>query len=241
MTRDSALLWIGLAIAVAGFLGEHFGLLQQAFPTIGPAWHARFELFSGLAGMVAAYLRMSPLALSDDHPLTKQAPDSSRTLSITGQVPKVLLALALVGSFTAGCASLPVKQRAVVSLQASETALEAAHDAERLLCSPTADQTKAITHCDGAQAAAIGLTDDVHRRLARLFSIAFDAQEKAALVLKTWRAGDPAPASFADYRRVASEILGLVGEIVPKEQDAVAKAQQAVDEAAKVAAVMGVR
>jgi len=83
LTRDSALLWIGLIGSIAAFLLEHFGLLQQAFPAISAAWHARFELLSGLTAIVAAYLRMSPLALSPDHALADRG-NADRTLTITG-------------------------------------------------------------------------------------------------------------------------------------------------------------
>ena len=159
---------------------------------------------------------------------------------------RTLLAAALVGlvvGFAAvnGCASLPLKQKAVVSLQASETALEAAHDAERALCSPTADQTKAITHCDGTQAVAIGLTDARHHDLAVLFVKAFGIEIDAATALKAWKAGDPAPSSVAEYQQVIDQILALVKQIVPATDAIATKVQQAVDQAAIIAGIVGVK
>lgn len=145
----------------------------------------------------------------------------------------------LIAALTIGCASLPLKQRAVVSLQASETALEAAHDAERLLCSPTADQTKAITRCDGARAAAIGLTDAKHQALARAFSIAFDMEIRAANALIAWHAGEPPPSSLADYQTTLKEILAVIGTTIPSTETTVEKIQQAIDEAVKIAALLG--
>lgn len=153
----------------------------------------------------------------------------------------VLLACALAAGAMTGCASLPQKQRAVMSLAASEAALAASHDAERLLCSPTANQTTAITHCEGAQASAIGLTDERHRQLARLFATAFDAEVKAATALKLWRAGDPAPSSVADYQRDVQGILSAVLVLAPRTERVVSKAQEAVDQVAAVAALIRVR
>jgi hypothetical protein len=156
------------------------------------------------------------------------------------KLPMVLLACALAGMLSA-CASLPLKQKAVVGLQASEMALEASHDAERALCSPAADKTQPITHCDGAGAAAVGLTDALHRQLATQFAIAFDVEIKAANALKAWRSGDPPPSDLADYKLAVDEILKLIAQTFPKTEPTVVKAQAAVDEAAKVAALVGVK
>jgi len=153
---------------------------------------------------------------------------------------KRILVVSLLALVTA-CASLSLKQNAVVSLQASETALEAAHDAERLLCSPTADQAQAITHCDGAGAQALGLTDAKHQQLARLFSTAFGAEALAANALTVWRAGDPPPSNVADYQKDLDDILALVEQTFPSTHVTVTKTQAAVDEAAKIAVILGVK
>ncbi len=154
---------------------------------------------------------------------------------------KIALGLVVILAFVAACASLPIKQQAVQGLQASELALEAAHHAERALCSPTAIQTAPITHCDGPAAAAIGLTDDRHRQIARLFSQAFDAEIKAATALMLWRAGEPWPADLIGYQRVIADLLSGISHILPSTERTVEKVQQAVDEAAKIAALMGVK
>jgi hypothetical protein len=154
---------------------------------------------------------------------------------------KALSLFVLCAFINASCASLPAKQTTVVSLQASETALEAAHDAERLICSPSADKTKAITHCDGPQAASIGLTDARHVQLARAFSKAFDTEIKAATVLKAVPVNGTMPASLAEYQADLNAILALVSEVFPKTAETAVKVQQAVDEAAKAAALLGVK
>jgi len=153
---------------------------------------------------------------------------------------RILFVVALLTLVTA-CASLPAKQNATISLQASEVALESAHDAERLLCSPTADPSAAITHCDGSGAAALGLTDAKHQQLARLFSTAFGAEIAAANALTIWRAGDPPPSTVAEYQRDLDDILAAVKLTFPSTQVAVTKTQTAVDEAAKIAVILGVK
>ena len=152
---------------------------------------------------------------------------------------KVLLLLVFVVS--SACASLPAKQTAVVTLQASETALEAAHNSERALCNPAADKTKAVTHCEGPAAAQLGLTDDRHVQLAKAFSKAFDTEIKAATVLKALPANGTAPASLAEYQADLNAILALVSGIFPSTSETVAKVQEAINEAAKVAAILGVK
>lgn len=144
----------------------------------------------------------------------------------------VVMLLLLVGLVSA-CASLSVKERAVVTLNASEIALEGSHDAERLFCSPAADQTQPITHCDSELAQGIGLSDERHQALARLYSRAFSAQILAARALQAWRAGDPAPASLAQYQAIVLDIIAEVTKLWPSVNAVVAKAREAGDSAAK--------
>jgi hypothetical protein len=154
------------------------------------------------------------------------------------KVSGIILALAI---FSGGCASLPAKQKAVVGLQTSELALEGAHDTERNLCSPTADKTQPITHCDGVAAATLQLTDARHQQLATLFSNAFDAQGRAAVALQAWQAGEPAPASLAEYRKVIQDTLDAVLAGLPNAATLIAKIKAAVDSAAQTAALVGVK
>lgn len=140
-----------------------------------------------------------------------------------------------------GCGSIGLKQQAVITLNGSEAALEAAHDAERLVCSPTANQAAAITHCDGPLAVQLGLTDAKHQALARAFSVAFEAQAKAAIVLQAWRAGDPAPASVSEYHQDVSDVLALVAQVFPTTHTVTTDAQQAVDKAAAILTTLGVQ
>lgn len=149
----------------------------------------------------------------------------------------VLLAFLVMAS--SACASLPLKERATVSLNASEIALEGSHNAERRFCSPNADQTQTITHCDGLAASAIGLTDAKHQALARIYSRAFAAQIVAAQALLAWRAGDPAPVSLTQYQAVILEIIAEVTKIWPSAHDVVSKAQLAKTDAEQTVRMMG--
>lgn len=137
------------------------------------------------------------------------------------------LCLIVTFALVCACANLPLKQRAVVSLAASEMALETAHNTERSICSPTSDQSKAITHCDGPQAATFGLTDARHKDLALAFSRAFAAESLAAMTLQRWKAGDPAPTTLVEYQRLVNDILNTILAILPQAKDLTAQTQKA--------------
>jgi hypothetical protein len=153
---------------------------------------------------------------------------------------RIVLTLCLAGSLA--CASVPVKQQAVMSLQASETALETAHDMERSLCFTT-PPIETGGHCTNPLAPQLGLTDTVHQQLAKLFSRAFEYEGKAALVLQTWRAGDPVPTSVSGYQKDITDILALANTLLPgpQTQAFLAKTKEAVDAGAKIAVAVGVK
>lgn len=73
MTRDNAIWTVLLIAGVLGYLGGHYDVLQKAFPGLSQAWSARIELFSGLVGLIAGALRMSPLDLSEEGKLAARA------------------------------------------------------------------------------------------------------------------------------------------------------------------------
>lgn len=84
-TRDSAVWWLLLLVAGAGYLSSHFNLITSSFPAVNAVWESRLELVSAVGGVVAGYLRMSPLALSPDSALAVGRADPDKTLSITGK------------------------------------------------------------------------------------------------------------------------------------------------------------
>lgn len=128
---------------------------------------------------------------------------------------KRLLLCLLLGA-TVSCASIPVKQRAVTTLQANETALGQAQDIERRLCDPAKAAITPlvpITACTGPTATSIGLTDARHQQFARALSTAFDLQIKAAAALQAWKAGDPAPATLLELKTDIDATLVVVRQL----------------------------
>lgn len=126
--------------------------------------------------------------------------------------PKIvmLLPLLLIAGLTIHC-GISIKQLMVVSLQASETALETSHDMERALCF-TSPSTESGGHCTNPLAATAHLTDDKHQKLADFYVTAFSKEIAAAGELKTWTSG-PVPATLAGYRGVLDNILNLAQTI----------------------------
>jgi hypothetical protein len=101
MTRDSAF-WIVLMVSgVLTFLLGHFGLLQDAFPSLGPSWEARIELAAGCLSVIAGVLRMSPLPISPDGREKAIARDVDREMR---RLPAILLVM-LLGAGVVSCAS----------------------------------------------------------------------------------------------------------------------------------------
>lgn len=131
----------------------------------------------------------------------------------------------LVLLLVSACASMPVKQKAVLSLQSVQVALGAAQDLER-----AAYQQQTIP----------GLTADRHKVISQAFVVAFDTQIKTAMVLQAWKAGDPVPTSLSQLHAAATDVLTLVSQLVTNasQKDLVARAQEALDHIAAVVALL---
>jgi hypothetical protein len=120
------------------------------------------------------------------------------------------------------CASVPLKQRLVLSSQTVETVLGAAQDFER-----TAFQNSTIPGLDQAK----------HQAFAAALSKAFDAQIKLGTVLIAWHSGDPVPASLAELTMDVDEAFAVAQSLLPsggQAADLVAKVQVVIDEALKL-------
>ncbi len=148
--------------------------------------------------------------------------------------------IVLVALLSAGCASTPLKQNATLGLQTSMTALASAQDIERSLCF-NAPATESGSHCTNALAATVGLTDARHVGMARYFEVAFVAESKSSVALLTWKSGDPAPSSVAEYQTDITAILNLTKQLLPGAQSLVDTVQTAVNEAAAIATIVGVK
>lgn len=175
---------------------------------------------------------MTPRTLADAQNTAGPVRDTAKKL------PVVLLACVLCSSIS--CASLPLKQKAVIGLQSSETALEGAHNIERSICF-VAPATESGGHCTNPQAAAMKLTDATHQKLASIFAKAFAAEIKGAIALKGWKAGDPPPSDVLSYHQDITEALAVAKTLDPAAADIIAKIQAAVDSGAAVLLALGVK
>jgi hypothetical protein len=103
-------------------------------------------------------------------------------------------------------------------LNATQTTLGQIQDTERRLCN-AAEYAVApaapIKECAGPLADAAMLTTERHQRIASALSKAFDAQIKAAVVLRAWRAGDPVPATLPDILDALESVAAVVKELAP--------------------------
>ncbi len=138
-----------------------------------------------------------------------------------------IVAAALVAVLSLGaCASVGLKQQAVTGLQLAEASSGVAQDAERRLY---------------ATGSVKALTPAVHAAISRGFSTVFQDEHDAAVAMKAWRSGDPAPASLGALLRDASDawtalvpLLGDLGAV-----NVVALVQGWVAKVAAVAATIG--
>lgn len=122
---------------------------------------------------------------------------SSRT-GVAVLVP--LFLLAGFGLLATGCAA-PLKQKLVLGVQASESALGVAQDTERALYL-------------GGSASTV-LTPARHQQIAADFSKAFQAEIDAATALKSYKSGDPVPLSVTTVSDMAQDVLKVVNDLAP--------------------------
>lgn len=122
-------------------------------------------------------------------------------------LPKTLIVVALAGSLSA-CRSMPPKKQAAAKITDVAQWLGGARDAERALCSPTADKTKPVTHCEGAAATKAGLTDARQTEAEKAFALASDALGKSTAAIATWEKGTPPPPVLHDLT------VGLEGALL---------------------------
>lgn len=155
---------------------------------------------------------------------------------------KVAISLALV--FIVSCASVGVnlKQKAVLSLQISEQALESAQDIERSLCFTT-PATQSGTMCTNPQATTVGLTNARHVQMSQFFVKAFTDQIAAAQALTLWKSGDPAPTTVSQYQADINATLVVAQMLLPGvlTKPLVDKVQAALAGAASVAVAVGAK
>jgi len=187
----------GAAGAAAGMVldPDHFGLDHLK--------HLGMIAAVGAIAGVINYLRQSPLP-----------PGEGVLDKAAKSVPIVLLAVAL-GWILTGCASLPAKQRAVVSLQSVESALGAAQDFERANYIALGENVTAPPalrkYCPpSALAAPLPTNATVHQVVSCLFVQAFSSQIASAQALQNWSAGAAPPTFLGELRGEVDAIFGIV-------------------------------
>ena len=124
---------------------------------------------------------------------------------------KKLIALVLV-FFTVGCQSLPLKKTIVLSAQNIEVAAGSAQDFENTAYKSQLWKISPETH------------KEINAKLARVFN----AQIKLAIVLKTWKAGDPYPEELNEVITATSEAVDLINRLGLKDPQTQAQAQQMI-------------
>lgn len=102
-----------------------------------------------------------------------------------------LAAALATAAVLAACASVPLKQKATLGIQAAHAAVGAAQDAERALYATR-----------GA-----GITPQVHGAFGAFFERYFTAEERVAVALLAWRAADPVPPDVATAIAALDEAL----------------------------------
>lgn len=165
-----------------------------------------------------------------------------------------MLILLTITAWACGSTGISVKQTSVLSLQVSETSLEGAQNIERSLCfvSPATESGPVCTNPVAAQVGLSKLVDDpqspgvkiqVHQLMARYFAKAFQDEILAATALIAWRAGDPAPASVAEYQADINQTLLVAQTLVPGvlTQPLVTKIQLAISSGGGILTAVGVK
>jgi hypothetical protein len=138
----------------------------------------------------------------------------------------------------AACASLPVKQRAVLSLQASESALASAQDFERALCF-NLPAVESGEQCTNPLAVSVGITDERHQNIAELFDQAYGIEKRADSALRAWTTGTAAPPTLATYVMELNQLLQIAKVLDPGAAMFLNYVQTAIDSAQAIVTLVG--
>lgn len=117
--------------------------------------------------------------------------------------PALLLALLLA---LAACGVLPYKQRAAGVLSVIHELLESAQQAEIDLYRAGRPDDPLVPQ----------LTDAHHRTFHEALLVAFDAEQRAVIALRAWRAGDPVPRSLPEILSASREALSVLQQVGPE-------------------------
>jgi hypothetical protein len=163
------------------------------------------------------------LALSTRANVTPNASASSSSAGTVTKVGAWLLPFAFACLTIAGCASLPAKQKATLTLQSVETALGTAQDLERAnhtALGLDAPATPAEAKLCTAPASMLVLPPNPthHQVLGCLFAVAFDGQNKASIALQAWQAGQTPPTFVAELKDETGTLFTFAQGVVHGQQ-----------------------
>lgn len=205
VTRDSALFLWSRIVSLAVLIATGVLPLDQIGLPLTDAQKHTVMVVAGLIAYLSGKLATSPLPGRGD----AQKIDPAK---LSG-VGVVLLAAVLGASIS--CASMPAKQRAVVSLQSVESALGAAQDFERANYVALGENVPASAALrklcpPSALPAQLPANATVHQVVSCLFVQAFNSQMASAQALQTWSAGTAPPTFLGELRGEVDAIFGIV-------------------------------
>lgn len=220
LTRDGWTLYLTKwASVITGLAAMGGGVTRLGIPG---SWVPYIALVAFIVGIISANHQSSGL----DSMVEKNA--GAGVGSVSGRAALMALAFLLctaaltVGTAACGASGHSYKQTVAVDV------LQPSHDALANL------QDLEISVFNGGAVKA--LTVDVHKSIEGKLGVAFRDHAKASRALRAWRAGDPKPASVADYQRDLNDILGVVTTTFPSTDKIVTYIKFAIDSAADVAA-----
>ena len=140
----------------------------------------------------------------------------------------------------------PAQQRVAIARAIARTSAKRRQTSgagvARSICPPTHRGSRGLRcHSPAGIAATVHLTDAVHGKFAGFFVSAYTDELKATAALLAWQAGQPAPASVADYQSDIQQILALAQQLDPSAAPLIVKAQAVVTAAAGVATAVGLK
>jgi len=120
---------------------------------------------------------------------------------------------------------LPPKDRAILSIDFVDKRLTTLQDTELRICNeaqynkivaagtPIATSWPPTTPCAGPLSDATKLTTDKHKEFSAKIADAFAIQKKAAILIKAWTAGQPAPPELNALLSQAQAVVAIIGTL----------------------------
>lgn len=204
-TRDAWIWNLSFIASVLTFLTSQLGGLHAAFPSLTAVADARIAIGAAVLGFISGYLKMSPLALSADHPMATN--EASVVLSPVNSGKAIAVVLACVLATSSMACGAKQYHGLVVADQALSTALFALQDAE------------IASHNAGL------ITDVKHAAYKAEIAKLLQAGDDLTMALQAWDPSQPAPPSIATAIAEVTALLNDAGALLPHADPFIAKIQ----------------